>query len=226
MKFQIGDRNGNIVDKNLSYLEKYKTTMSERIIEASKQDHIIHGYMVYQCEHCKNIYVMWLEKGLEDPTDDEKTGMHKPVPFGFTCPFCGDIATHTLWSLGKDSLGKNHKSYQKYVEQPNRLIYRNFFWNNPTTDCGVPVIFEPDYCLESLRGRIDYITEIYMNTLPDDEYGKFVDRAMNALESVSLVDERSIELLDLKSNREYRRHGPFGSDGYKRPRSNKKLYEY
>lgn len=191
-------------------LEKYKNTMSERIIEASKQDHIIHGYMVYQCEHCNNIYVMWLEKGLEDPTDDEKTGMHKPVPFGFTCPFCGDIATHTLWSLGKCSIGKNYKSYQKYVEQSNRLIYRNFFWNDPTTDCGVPVIFEPDYCLESLRGRIDYITEIYMNTLPDNWYNEH-EEFINAY---------------LKSNREHRRHGPFGSDGYKRPRSNKKLYEY
>ena len=133
-------------------LEKYKTTMSERIIEASKQDHIIHGYMVYQCEHCNNIYVMWLEKGLEDPTDDEKTGIHKPVPFGITCPACSGIAIHTLFSLGKDSLGKNYKSYQKYVEQPNRIIYRNFFWNDPTTDCGVPIIFEPDYYWGNVRG--------------------------------------------------------------------------
>lgn len=62
-------------------LEKYKATMDERIIEAIKKDHTIHGYMVYRCEHCANIYVMWLEKGLEDPTNDEKTGMHKPVPF-------------------------------------------------------------------------------------------------------------------------------------------------
>lgn len=207
-------------------LEKYRTTLSERIIEASKRDHIIHGYMVYQCEHCKNIYVMWLEKGLEDPTDDEKTGLHKPVPFGFTCPNCGDIATHTLSTLGKNSLGKNYKSYQKYVEQPNRLIYRNFFWNDPTTDCGVPVIFEPDYCLESRIGRIDYITNIYINTLPDDEYEKFVDGAKNALDSVALVNEDPIIFLNPTANREYRRHGAFGRDGYKRPRSNKKLYEY
>ena len=89
-------------------LEKYKATMGETIIEANKKDHIIHGYMVYQCEHCNNIYVMWLEKGLEDPTDDEKTGMHKPVPFGITCPACGGIATHTLFSFGEDSLGKNY----------------------------------------------------------------------------------------------------------------------
>ena len=32
-------------------LEKYKATMDETIIEASKQDHTIHGYMVYQREY-------------------------------------------------------------------------------------------------------------------------------------------------------------------------------
>ena len=207
-------------------LEKYKAMMSELLIETSKQDHTIHGYMVYQCEDCANIYVMWLEKGLEDPTYDEKTGMHKPVPFGFICPACGGMAIHALWSLGKDSLGKNYKSYQKYVERPNRLIYRNFFWNDPTTDCGVPVIFEHDYCLESLIGRIDYITNIYINTLPDDEYEKFVDGAKNALDSVAFVNDDPIIFLNPTANREYRRHGPFGRDGYKRPRSNKKLYEY
>lgn len=202
--------------------------MSERIIEASKQDHIIHGYMVYQCEHCKNIYVMWLEKGLEDPTDDEKTGMHKPVPFGFTCPICDDIATHTLWALGKNSLGKNYKSYQKYVEQPNRLIYRNFFWNDPTTDCGVPVIFEPDYFPEKIGRSIYYITEIYINTLPDIEHEVFINDMTNTLDRVAFDDFAGdqITLLNLEANREQRRHGPFGKDGYKRPRSNKKLYEY
>lgn len=157
----------------------------------------------------------------------KKTGMHKPVPFGFICPVCGGTADNTLWSLGKDSLGKNYKSYQKYVEQPNRLIYRNFFWNDPTTDCGVPIIFEPDYYGERTMGHTYYITEIYINTLPDIEYKVFINNAMNALDRVTLVDVvASIELLDFRGNREQRRHGSFGRDGYKRPRSNKKLYEY
>lgn len=151
-------------------LEEYITIMREKLIEASKQDHTIHGYMVYQCEHCNNIYVMWLEKGLEDPTDDEKTGRHKPVPYGFICPACGGMAVHILWDLGKDSLGKNYKSYQKYVKQPNRIIYRNFFWNDPMTDCGVPIIFEPDYFPKRIGRSIYYITEIYINTLPNYEH--------------------------------------------------------
>lgn len=217
--------------------KKLKAIMSERLIEASKQDHTIHGYMVYQCEHCNNVYVMWLEKGLEDPTDDKKTGMHKPVPFGFTCPACGGIATHVLWPLGMDSLGKNYKSYQKYVEQPNKLIYRNFFWNDPKTDCGVPIIFEPDYYWGNIRGS-RYLTEISINTLPDNEYEDFIIFMKDGLCSANplILDEMvpitfahldpDEVILEGKANREHRRHGAFGKDGYKRPRSNKKLYEY
>lgn len=208
-------------------LEEYKTVMGEELIEASKQDHIIHGYMVYQCEHCKVIYVMWLEKGLADPTDDEKTGKHKPVPYGIICPTCGGTAVHTLWHLGEDSLGKNYKSYQKYVEQANKLIYRNFFWNDPMTDCGVPIIFEPDYW-DGKRGTVDYMTEIYINTLPDIEHEVFINDMTNTLDRVAFDDFAGdlITLLNLEANREQRRHGPFGKDGYKRPKSNKKLYEY
>lgn len=190
-------------------LEKYNAIMAERIIE-----------------HCRNIYVMWLEKGLEDPTDDQKTGGHKPVPFGIICPACGGTATHILWSVGKDSLGKNYKSYQKYVDQTTKLIYRNFFWNDPTADCGVPIIFEPDYYWENIMGRKYYLTEIYINTLSDEEF----NNTMNALASIGMVDEDrltlSMEMKEEKVNREQRRHGVFGKDGYKRPRSNKKLYEY
>lgn len=213
-------------------LEKYNAVMAERIVEISKNDHTIHGYMVYQCEECHNIYVMWLEKGLEDPTDDQKTGNHKPVPFGIVCPDCGGVATHTLWSFGKDSLGKNYKSYRKYVEQPNRFVYRNFFWNDPASDCGVPIIFEPDYYWERIRGSRYYLTEIYLNTLPEDEYEAFKSM-VNAAVSMDLVTEmpecslNPVEVfLEEKANREQRRHGVFGKDGYKRPRSNKKLYEY
>lgn len=44
--------------------------------------------------------------------------------------------------------------------------------------------------------------------------------------SATLIDDEPIELLDLEGNREQRRHGLIGKDGYKRPKSNKKLYEY
>ena len=38
-------------------LEKYKAAMDKMIIEASKQDHTIHGYMVYQHEYQEVKYV-------------------------------------------------------------------------------------------------------------------------------------------------------------------------
>lgn len=79
-------------------------------------------------------------------------------------------------------------------------------------------------------GRKYYLTEIYINTLPDEEYEEF-NNAMNVLASNGMVDDdrltlSSMEIKEEKVNGEQRRHGVFGKDGYKRPRSNKKLYEY
>lgn len=126
-------------------LEQYNKLMAEKIETVGKEDHIIHGFMVYQCECCHNIYVMWLEKGLEDQTDDQKTGKHKPVPFSFICPCCGGTARHVLLSLGRDTYGKNYKSYQEYVNRINVPVYRNFFWNDPNSDCGIPIIIRFEY---------------------------------------------------------------------------------
>lgn len=93
------------------------------------------------------------------------------------------------------------------------------------TDCGVPIIFEPDYW-PGKRRSVDYITEIYINTLPDNDHEEIIS-VIDTLNGVSFDDFGGlITLLDLKGNREQKRHGPFGRDGYKRPRSNKKLYEY
>ena len=72
------------------------------------------------------------------------------------------------------------------------------------------------------------MTEIYINTLPDIEYKIFINLMTNIPDRVAFDDFAGdqIALINLKANREHRRHGSFGKDGYKRPRSNKKLYEY
>lgn len=72
------------------------------------------------------------------------------------------------------------------------------------------------------------MTEIYINTLPDIEYKVFINDMTNTPDRVAFDDFAGdlITLLNLKGNRKQKRHGPFGRDGYKRPRSNKKLYEY
>lgn len=213
-------------------LEKYSAMMAERIIEISKEDHLIHDYMIYQCKHCGNIYVMWLEKGLEDPMDDQKTGKHKPVPFGITCPFCGGVVMHTLWSPYDKNISENcYKSYRKYVDRENRPIYRNFFWNCPTADCGLPVIFEPDYhSIFHPKENYRIYSEIYINTLLDKEYEEIMNRrkpfGWADVEDPTLSLNPAEKILEETINREERRHDILGKDGYKRPRSNKKLYEY
>lgn len=203
-------------------LRKYNEGMIERIKKASETDHIIHGYMIYQCEECADVYVMWLEKGLEDPEDDKKTGNHKSVPYTIICPFCGGMIKHILWELSKNTLSSNYKSYNRYVTETNGIIYRNFFWNDPESDCGVPVIQDPDYFGDSRS----VMSSIYLNTLPEEQ--KEVMRSFMAtdamLECEMEVSALSV-VIDGNGNRESRRH-PNGNNRYKRPKSNKKLYEY
>lgn len=42
-------------------------------------------------------------------------------------------------------VGHDHRSYKDYISQQNKLLYENFFWNDPDSDCGVPIILSPDY---------------------------------------------------------------------------------
>lgn len=136
------------------YLD-YLKMMEGRIKRATKEDHIIHGNMIYQCEDCGAFYYMNLEKGLEDPVYTAQTGHHKPVPFSFFCIECGGNAFHVMWEFTKKSLGQNYRSYQdETLRQSNKLVSRNFFWNDPDSTCGIPIIFEPD--LSCIRNPASY----------------------------------------------------------------------
>lgn len=46
-------------------LVQYLEVMNKKARKALENDFNIHGYMVYQCEECNSIYVMWLAEGLE-----------------------------------------------------------------------------------------------------------------------------------------------------------------
>lgn len=208
-------------DQRIHYLED----MRDKAIKAIGKDFKIHGFMIYQCEDCNSIYVMWLAEGLEDPTDDAKTGKHKPVPFGIVCPACGGTAFHKFLGVGKLTLGQNHRSYKDYISQQNKLLYENFFWNDPDSDCGVPIILSPDYrmvvpgLMYKTLAQILAVTAIEFTDKNDFKDCYFIDENIFPKES-------SIEVtLDGLRNRHERRH-PNQHDGYKRPRSNKKLYEY
>lgn len=206
---------------NFNQLRRYNENMIECIKKASETDHIIHGYMIYQCQECADVYVMWLEKGLEDPEDDKKTGNHKPVPYTIICPFCGGTVKHIFWEFSKDTLSSNYRSYNRYVTETNGTIYRNFFWNDPESNCGIPIIQEPDYYGNSSSVVYNqYPTYIYLDMLPDEQkeaIKTFIEPEIQS--SLNVVLGKGID------NRESRRH-PKAHDRYKRPRNNKKLYEY
>lgn len=206
------------------FLNNYLKIMEERIKMAMIEDHIIHGYMIYRCQHCGAVYFMNLEEGLEDPEDDKLTGEHKPVPFAMPCIACGGECQHIMWSATSMTLSKNHRSYKEMVDEPNTTIYRNFFWNDPESDCGVPIVFEPDF-LHSTLVDPNFFKEEKM------EHhvvicGDFPDLATICQLAIEKEQEMSKVFYDQYQNREKRRHGPDGKDGYKRPKSNKKLYEY
>lgn len=170
----------------MNELKAYTEYMQDRIKKATKNDHIIHGHMIYKCQKCGAFYLMHLEKGLEDPTDIKITGSRKPVPFCIQCIVCNGDVYHVLWNVTANTYGKNYRSYNEMVNQKNKMIHRNFFWNDPDCDHGLPILFEPD---------------LLFSTMDQDDSSEY-------------------------QNREKRRHGPDGKNGYKRPRSNKKLYEY
>lgn len=196
-------------------LKDYLEAMNEKAVKAMESDFRIHGFMIYQCKCCNSVYVMWLAEGLEDPTDDAKTGKHKPVPFEIVCPTCGGIAFHNFWDVGKQTLGQNHRSYKDYILQQNKLLYENFFWNDPDSDCGVPIILGPDYPMADPGLTHRFLEHILVVTAME-----FMDKKDS--EPRLIVDEIALDGL---RNRHERRH-PNQHDGYKRPRSNKKLYEY
>lgn len=86
---------------------------------------MVHGAMWYQCEDCGSTWRMWLEDGLEDRRDPKN---HKPVPFCIKCK-CGGTAQHVMWNedirmFGSRPLGDK----------------MNYFRNEESSDCGVPVL--------------------------------------------------------------------------------------
>lgn len=202
----------------------YLESMNEKAKKALEADFRIHGFMIYQCIDCNSIYVMWLAEGLEDhPIYDARTGIHKPVPFGITCPVCGGSAFHKFWTMGACTLGKNHRSYKDYISQQNKLLYENFFWNDPDSDCGVPIILSPDYFTPPLgfTSTSEILNHIYINMSKEFRGKNDFEESLLRVDDDLSPKETSVEIL-LDG---LRRH-PNQHDGYKRPKKNKKLYEY
>lgn len=206
-------------------LSKYIEDMKEKTIRAMENDFKIHGCMIYQCEHCNSIYVMWLTEGLEDPIEYASIGKYKHVPLEFVCPACGRFASHKFWDVEKLTIGQNYRSYKDYIAQQNKVLYQNFFWNDPDSDLGVPIILDIDYSMIDPRNTLKFLYHIIANISMDFKYqDNFKDCLF--IDEYSFPKESSVEVsFDKLINRHERRH-PNQQDWYKRPRSNKKLYEY
>nr|DAM96274.1 MAG TPA: zinc-ribbon domain protein [Caudoviricetes sp.] len=87
---------------------------------------LTHGFMKYKCESCNKEWNMWLENGIEDRRQYEKTGIHKPSPYMIKCPYCGGIA-------------KDISGYIPTTDCMPLLDHVNRFENHEDSDCGVPV---------------------------------------------------------------------------------------
>lgn len=174
---------------------KYLETCEKRKQKAAEKEHLVHGFMIYQCEKCNAVYIMWLEKGLEDKEDDVLTGNHKPVPFCITCPECYGIAQHTCFSIGMNSVPNGGYRPLKPEE--------NFFLNDEEEQCGVSVIFKKDFDTLSLL-EIQQIMFLEAIECPQSRlsFGIFLDG----------------------NNRKNRRHPEsYYDSGYKRPRKGQKI---
>lgn len=158
---------------NMSEMIVYRKHIAETAKKALERDLIIHGYMIYHCKHCGHVYFMNLEKGLKDPTNDAITGKHKSVPHNIICIACGHNATHILNRVTVETYGKNYRSYQKMVNKPNKLIFRNFFWNNPKANCGIPIVFEPDFSSNWVPPKPIETGEVRHYFTVDEELAKY-----------------------------------------------------
>lgn len=96
-----------------------------------KKNRLTHGFMKYKCEQCGKAWNMWLEKGIEDRREREKTGKHKPSPFIIKCPYCGGFA-------------KDVSGYIPITDYRPLYDHMSRFENRKDSDCGVPVVVKSE----------------------------------------------------------------------------------
>lgn len=133
--------------------------------------------MFYECQDCGVIYMMFLEKGLEEHNGT----LHKPVPFGLLCRKCGGFKC--FHRLGSDI------SFNYLIGVPDDF---NYFKNYDDADCGMPIIKKPDFI--NSEEYYNFITLFYFGMLSNK---------LSFL--VNQSEDCSVELVN-GSNRENRRH--------------------
>lgn len=89
---------------------------------------MVHGYMIYGCDHCGRVFTMFLENGIEDAEGDALGHPHKPSPFCIPCK-CGDFAC--------DISGIRKLEQRRKIRKTE-----NYFANKKNKDCGTPIMKE------------------------------------------------------------------------------------
>ena len=148
----------------------------DRGIEPRVGAPLIHGRMIYRCEHCGKSWPMYLEKGIEEFGEN-----HKPSPFTITCPYCGGWAMDVSGILKVPGGG--------YVPLPEGGHY---FANMEGKNCGAPVFCadriqennetqaviedalarlksrEMEMCREAMREERERMEKIANTAMPDE----------------------------------------------------------
>ena len=105
------------------FKDKLNETLEKTIADSFIQCGKTRLAMFYKCESCKNLIVIWLERGLEEYNGK----YHKPVPFSVPCPKCGGFhMDHVMW--------ENDIHLKHDAEIPNNSYY---FANLSKYDCGI-----------------------------------------------------------------------------------------
>ena len=138
--------------------------------------------MFYECHDCGVIYMMFLEKGLEEYDGS----LYKPVPFGLRCIKCGGFRCfHDL---------VNDIHFDFFVNISDNY---NYFKNYDDKDCGIPIIKKPDFI--NFEEYYNFIALLRFRTVPD-KLSFLIHKAESC--SMELVSDSNYEI----SNRENRRH--------------------
>lgn len=104
-------------------LKKLQRHQQKFISKQKENNMVTRKAFIYKCEDCGKSFLMWLQKGLEEPGEN-----HKPVQFIIQCK-CGGMATHVDWN---NDIKLNHDVLI--------LDHMNYFAFKANRDCGIAVL--------------------------------------------------------------------------------------
>ena len=103
---------------------KLKRQIASGKFDNHPKERMVWAFMIYKCKDCGWMGRLYLENTLERHNGDK----HKPVPFGITCPKCGNFHCYDVSFL------------RELPEERPLKSNENYFKDDNSSDCGIPVI--------------------------------------------------------------------------------------